>query len=77
MTKQRLADAVDFVIQNHKYDLRIADLVSFDKSRKVYSYAQMRDAINKNNGSTDDFEITDIVDANGKRMWVAKSAKYE
>ncbi len=73
-TGKRLADATDYVIQNHKYDLRIADLVQFNKSRKIYTYAQMVEQINKNGGTTDDFEITDILDARGKRMWVAKSA---
>lgn len=77
MSGQRLADAVDYVIQNHKYDLRIADLVQFNKSRKMYTYAQMVERINKNGGTTDDFEITDILDARGKQMWVAKSAKFD
>ena len=69
---KKLADAVDYVICDHKYDLKIADVVQFDKKRKVYTYRQIQEIINREGCTTDDFEITDILDANGKRMWVER-----
>lgn len=72
MSGKRLADAVDYVICNHKYDLKIADVVLFDKKRKVYTYRQILEIINREGGSTNDFEITDLLDANGKKMWVER-----
>ena len=72
LSGKRLADAVDYVICNHKYDLKIADVVQFDKKRKVYTYRQIQEIINREGCTTDDFEITDILDANGKRMWVER-----
>ena len=77
MSGQRLADAVDYVIQNHKYDLRIADLMQYNKNRKIYTYAQMVEQINKYGGTTDDFEMIDVLDGRGRKMWAAKSAKFE
>ena len=40
-TSERLSDAVDYVIGNHKYpSITIADVISYDRKIKFYNYAQ-------------------------------------
>lgn len=67
-TKERLRDAVDYVIENFKYkELNIADIISFDSKVKLFSYKEVCIMIDKGY-SFDDFEIVEI---NGKkyRKW--------
>lgn len=77
MSGQQLADAVDNVLQNHHYaTIRIADVVNFDKKRKLYSYQQMANLIAQHIGSsTDDFEIEEQPD--GRKLWKARTGKFE
>lgn len=42
MTKQQLKDAVDYAIDNHKYQqLVVSDIVSYEPKLKMYSYREV------------------------------------
>lgn len=73
-TRQRCNDAVNWLIDNFAYkQINIADVIKFDRKRKVYTYGQMCAKLVCNGGterSTDDFEKCEI---NGKMYWYLPS----
>ena len=69
-TKQRLEDAVNQVIDNFQYrELNVADVVSFDKRAKLFSYNQMCNEIANGQSVMDDYQRLEI---DGKNYWVRK-----
>lgn len=74
-TKQRLFDAVDYVIANNPYkDIRIAEIVNFGKGTTLYTYRQMEDIVYREGITTDDFEMVELPD--GRKLWKSKTGKY-
>ena len=69
-TKDRCADAVNHIIDNFAYkQINIADVIKFDKKRKVYTYGQMCAKLICNGGtekSTDSFRKVEI---DGRTYW--------
>lgn len=69
-TKQRLEDAVNNVLDNFRYkELNVADIVSYDKRVRLYTYTQICDEIANGRATTDDYER---VERDGKNYWVKK-----
>lgn len=68
-TKQRIHDAVGFVLDNFHYkNLNIADIISFDRKVKSYTYGEMT-ALCTPYRTTESFEMIVL---NGKKLWVEK-----
>lgn len=69
-TGQRLEDAVNHVIDSFQYkELNVADIVSYDKRVRLYTYTQICDEIANGRATTDDYER---VERDGKNYWVKK-----
>ena len=69
-TKQRLEDAVNNVLDNFQYkELNVADIISYDKRVRLYTYAQICDEIANGRATTDDYER---VERDGKNYWAKK-----
>ena len=69
-TSQRLDDAVNHVIDSFQYkELNVADVVSFDKRAKLFSYNQMCNEVANGQSVMDDFQRLQI---DGKNYWVRK-----
>ena len=69
-TKQRLEDAVNNVLDNFRYkELNVADIISYDKRVRLYTYTQICDEIANGRATTDDYER---VERAGKNYWVKK-----
>ena len=74
-TKQRLFDAVDYVIQTNPYkDIRIAEILNFGRGVKLYTYNQMCDIVYRDQITTNDFEMVELPD--GRKLWKSKNGKY-
>lgn len=73
-TAERMKDAVANVIRNFRYkELNVADIVSFDRKRKLYTHGQMLAKLVCNGGtekSTDSFRKVDI---DGQTFWYLPS----
>lgn len=68
---QRLADAVNNVIDNFRYkELTIADIIQHDKRVKLYTYPEVAAMVTAGKASFNDFEPREI---NGKTYRVFKS----
>lgn len=68
---QRLADAVNNVIDNFRYkELSVADIIQHDKRVKLYTYSEVAAMVTAGKAAFDDFEIREI---NGKTYRVKKS----
>ena len=68
---QRLADAVNNVIDNFRYkELSVADIIQHDKRVKLYTYPEVVAMVTAWQAAFDDFEIREI---NGKTYRVKKS----
>ncbi|MBQ5779093.1 MAG: hypothetical protein IIW13_03795 [Paludibacteraceae bacterium] len=69
-TKERCADAVNHIIDNFAYkQINIADVIKFDRKRKVYTHGQMLAKLVCNGGteaSTDNFRKCEI---DGQIYW--------
>lgn len=60
-TGQRLADAVNSVMDNFRYkELNIADIIKFDKRIKLYTYAEVAELWTQGKATPDDFEKREI-----------------
>lgn len=72
-TNKRFMDAIDHVIDNYKYQKpHIADIISFDKKVKMYTYNEMLTICSNNNTlPTTDFFKSVLIQ--NKRVWVEKS----
>lgn len=69
-TEQRLEDAVNQVIDNFQYrELNVADVVSFDKRAKLFSYNQMCNEIANGQVVMDEFQRLEV---DGKNYWARK-----
>jgi len=69
-TKQRLEDAVNNVLDNFRYkELNVADIISYDKRVRLYTYTQICDEIANGCATTDDYER---VERDGKNYWMKK-----
>lgn len=74
-TAERLIDAVDCIVQTNPYkEIRIAEIIGFGKGAKLYTYSQMQDLINRDGGTTDDYEIVRMPE--GRNLWKSKKGKY-
>lgn len=68
---QRLADAVNNVIDNFRYkELSVADIIQHDKRVKLYTYPEVVAMVTAWQATFDDFEIRKI---NGKTYRVLKT----
>lgn len=68
-TKQRVKDAIGHTIDTfHFKNLNVADIISFDRKVKTYSYNEMIAMCNQYK-TTEDFEMIEI---NGKKRWIEK-----
>ena len=63
-------DAVNHVIANFQYkELNVADVISYDKRVRLYTYTQICDEIANGRATTDDYER---VERAGKNYWMKK-----
>jgi len=68
---QRLADAVNNVIDNFRYkELSVADIIQHDKRVKLYTYSEAAAMVIEGKATFEDFETRKI---NGKTYRVMKS----
>lgn len=69
-TDSRLKDAIGFVIDNCTYKKpSIANIISYDKTVKLYSHNDVCNEVYKGN-TFDDFKI---IERNGKKFWIKKT----
>lgn len=60
-TKQRLTDSVEHLMDTYKYkELSIADVIGFDKKRKLYTYSQVCDMVTKGLAELNEFNVVTI-----------------
>lgn len=68
-TRQRVADAVNHVLDNFPYRRpSISDIISYDRKLKLYTYAEMCAKCTPQ-FTADNFRIVEV---NGRKMWVEK-----
>ena len=68
---QRLADAVNNVIDNFRYkELSVADIIQHDKRVKLYTYTEVAAMVTSGKAAFEDFETREI---NGKTYRVIKT----
>lgn len=66
-TAQRCADAVNYLIDNFAFkQINIADVIKFDKKRKVYTYGQMLSKLVCNGGTEPTTDSFNQLKINGK-----------
>jgi len=69
-TGKRLEDAINHVIDNFQYkELNVADIVSFDKRTKLFTYNQVCNEICNGQANMGDFQRFEI---DGKAYWAKK-----
>lgn len=69
MTGKRLRDAVANLLDNHHYaTFKIADVVSFDKREKLYTYSEVLREVN----NTGRWDFVFCCDKNGRTFWKKK-----
>lgn len=70
-TKQRLKDAVNYVIKNFPYkELNISDIIRYDRKVKLYTHSEASALVTQGKASFNDFEIREV---NGRNYRVLKS----
>lgn len=70
-TGDRLADAVNHVIDNFAYkELNVSDIIRFDRMIKLYTYSEVAEMVTAGKAHFDDFEIREI---NGRTYRVRKT----
>ena len=63
-------DAVNNVLDNFQYkELNVADIISYDKRVRLYTYTQICDEIANGRATTDDYNRAE---RDGKGYWVKK-----
>lgn len=73
---ERLTDAINHLIDNFQYkELSIADVIRFDRVKKLYTYGEYCDAVGSGLASSDDFKAH-YVEGRKKPFWVKVSDKY-
>ena len=73
-TAERMRDAVANVIRNFRYkELNIADIVSFDRKHKLYTYGQMCAKLVCNGGTEKDTDSFRKVQIDGQTYWYLPS----
>jgi hypothetical protein len=69
-TKQRVTDAINHIIDTSPYKHpAIADIISFDRKIKLYTYAEVAIRCSPNHSVFDNFERIEI---NGKKRYIKK-----
>lgn len=69
-TAQRCVDAVNYLIDNFAFkQINIADVIKFDKKRKVYTYGQMCAKLKCNGGTEESSDSFSKVEIDGKKYW--------
>lgn len=58
---QRLRDAVDHLIDTHPYgELRVADVIGFDRTARLYTYAEVSAMVTSGRAEWNEFEVRDV-----------------
>lgn len=69
-TKDRCADAVNHIIDNFTYkQINIADVIKFDRKRKVYTHVQMLSKLVCNGGTEKDTDSFRKIQIDGQAYW--------
>lgn len=72
---QKLTDATNHLIDNFQYkELNIADILRFDRAKKIYTYSEFCDEISRGLARGDDFEMIEI---ENKNYWIKTADKYQ
>ena len=73
-TAQRCADAVNYLIDNFAFkQINIADVIKFDRKRKVYDYGQMLAKLVCNGGTEKSTESFKKCEIDGRTFWYLPS----
>ena len=71
---QRCSDAINWLMDNFAYkQINIADVIKFDKKRKVYTYGQMCAKLVCNGGTEKDTDSFRKVQIDGQTYWYLPS----
>ena len=71
-TKQRMLDAVNHLVDNFRFkNINIADVISFDKRVRLYTYQEYCNAVYHNKNANEDFVTYGKID--GVMFWYRKS----
>ena len=69
-TAQRGVDAVNWIIDNFAYkQINIADVIKFDRKRKLYTYGQMCAKLVCNGGTEKDSDSFRKIQIDGQPYW--------
>lgn len=69
MTGKRLSDAVANLLDNHHYaSFKIADIISFDRREKLYTYSEVLREVN----NTGRWDFVFCCEKNGRKFWKKK-----
>lgn len=73
-TAQRGEDAVNWIIDNFAYkQINIADVIKFDRKRKLYTYGQMCAKLVCNGGTEKDTDSFRKIQIEGQTYWYLPS----
>lgn len=62
-TKQRMQDAVNYLVDNFRYkQINIADVITYDRRVRLYTYQEYCSAVYRNKNLSDDFEFYAKID---------------
>ena len=71
-TKQRMQDAVNYLVDNFRYkQINIADVITYDKRVRLYTHQEYCSAIYHNRNLSEDFTVYGQID--GITFWYRKS----
>jgi len=70
LSRQRLADAVNHIIDTNSYPtLKIAEVIKFDKRKRVYTYADVLRFVDQGAKFSDFTCLKDQLDPSGRPFW--------
>jgi predicted adenine nucleotide alpha hydrolase (AANH) superfamily ATPase len=71
-TKQRMQDAVNYLVDNFRYkQINIADVITYDKRVRLYTHQEYCSAVYHNKNVSEDFTVYGQID--GITFWYRKS----
>lgn len=74
---ERLKDAVNHVIDSCKYPTpAIAEFMSYDKKRRLYTYAEMCDKVHEAGGRASFWDAYEQIEIKGTRFWYSKAETH-
>jgi hypothetical protein len=73
-TDERIQDAVNHVVDTCKYPTpTVADFMSFDKKRRIYTYAEMCNKVHEAGGLASVWDSYEMMEIKSTKFWYSKA----